>query len=182
MRKFFFLALTLLTTVASAQDSKKTVILYNIVPVDASISSDGDILEIYGQNDTYLRGYQIVKQDRTLPNESVIPEGADINGLYTVVKDNFNLNYEADRATLTRTIIQNLDNAADAVFLNPANKILITTYSSKGLSNRGKVLFDNRLKSILSYLEIKGLSKSQIIISPDQQSDVTDNIIITVIE
>lgn len=186
MTRIAIILLVCLSWSLSAQQSaRKTVILYNIVPVDASIAPDGEIMEIYGKNESYLRGYTIVKQDKTIPAADPTTETTtdpSINGLYRVVKDNYNLTYTSGKATLSRDIIRQLDGAADAVFLYPANKILITPYAKEGLSSRDKVLYDNRLKSILSYLEIKGLSKNQVLIDQDQTSKVADQIIVTIIE
>jgi hypothetical protein len=166
-----------------AQDkARTTVILYNVTPLKVDLAPDGTIINIHGRDDDYFKGYSLVRN--TDPMESGI---AGANGFFkpkdgfTVANKVFNLDYKPDLALLTRSSIASIDEAVVYLLANPAEKLLITPYKTAGTKDE-KILFDNRMKTALMYLEIKGLSKQQIAMNEVPQTAQADKMILTFIK
>ena len=55
MKKLLLILLSAISVTLSAQDAvKKTVILYNVVPLDVDLAPDGTIISINGRADEYF--------------------------------------------------------------------------------------------------------------------------------
>lgn len=165
----------------SAQDSaKNTVILYNIVPLNAELAPDGTIISIQGRADDFFKGYTLVQSQKYLD-----PALADANSLYMPPKGYavstkvFNMAFRPSFANLTRPSIINLDELVANIAANPTQKIMLTGYNPNNAEE--KLLLANRFKSVLLYLEIKGVSKGQVAINETPQLAMQDQIIGTII-
>lgn len=138
-----------------------TVILYNVVPLRVDLNQDGSIKNVYGEDVNYLRGYTLVKRQK--------PEGDNHygeGGQYERVSvEDFDLQFKANTALLTQDIVASLDKAAETVFFN-GHRILVNVYPTPA-DNKSKTLLKNRLNACLSYLEIKGVKKPQIVINTE---------------
>lgn len=181
MKKIFLFFAIVGSLHLSAQDSvKSTVILYNVVPINAELAPDGTIISIDGRADDFFKGYTLIQSQKYLD-----PTLADAKSLYVPPKGYavstrvFNLSFRPNYANLTRPSIVNLDELVANIAANPTQKIMLTGYSPDATDE--KLLLENRFKTVLLYLEIKGVSKGQIAINETPQLAMKDQIIGTII-
>lgn len=163
------------------QQAKKTTILYNVTPLEVDLAPDGTIVNIHGRADEYFKGYQLVKNKDVDNLEAKV--GNDFyqpKQKYTVSTDVLNLDFKDNLALLTRNSIAAIDEAAIRLLAKPDLKLLITPYKSQ-LSSDEKILLTNRIKTVLMYFEIKGISKSNIAFNDTAQTTKDGQIILTYI-
>ena len=99
---FFFIASIL------SQDSKKTVILYNVVPLSVELVSDGTIKTIYGRADHDFAGYQLVKTENYFSDASETVKEEEYKDV--IVSTNIKyLKFDDQVATLNKTTLAELD-------------------------------------------------------------------------
>ncbi|HMS67999.1 MAG: hypothetical protein IPL23_30090 [Saprospiraceae bacterium] len=182
MKKLLLILLSAISVTLSAQDAvKKTVILYNVVPLDVDLAPDGTIISINGRADEYFTGYTLVKVnqylDPMLANSSEFFTPPDD---YQVTTKVYNVEFRNDLAILTRPSIVNIDDLVTQIAYNSGQKIMLTTYEVKNAEE--KLLLENRLKTVLMYLEVKGVAKAQIAINEIPQTVRKSQIIATVIQ
>ncbi len=140
---------------------RNTVILYNVVPLRVDLNQDGSIKNVYGEDVNYLRGYTLVKRQKQ-EGETSYGEG----GQYERVSvEDYDLKFKNNTALLTQEIVASLDKASESVFFN-GHRILVNVYPTPA-DNKSKTLLKNRLNAYLSYLEIKGVKKTQIVINTE---------------
>ena len=161
-------------TLSQAQNTKKTVILYNVVPLSVELVNDGTIKTIYGRADHFFKGYQLVQRDRYFSEDKaeVLEEQYEDVIVSTDIKY---LGFDDQVATLNKTTISLLDQIKNTLFQNPERKVMLTSYKINEGSKREVILLKNRLASCLSYLDIMGVSKDRIVIdskTQDQNSGV----------
>ena len=174
-RAFSLLIITFFViTLSQAQNTKKTVILYNVVPLSVELVNDGTIKTIYGRADHFFKGYQLVQRDRYFSEDKseVLEEQYEDVIVSTDIKY---LGFDDQVATLNKTTISLLDKIKNTLFQNPERKVMLTSYKINEGSKREVILLKNRLASCLSYLDIMGVSKDRIVIdskTQDQNSGV----------
>ena len=143
------------------QGLKNTVILYNVVPLRVDLNHDGTIQTIYGEENSYLKGYTLVKPAEESDNQQF----GELKGYYVVSTEAYDLHFYPTSAVLAQDVIDALDKAADKVFFG-GHRILISTYAEPS-DSKGKLLFKNRLHACLMYLDVKGVTKSNIVINTE---------------
>jgi hypothetical protein len=166
--KFYFILLAMLICQSQLNN---TVILYNVVPLRVDLNSDGTIKKIYGEDNAFLRGYKVVRREERI---AANPEqySNSLANFVSVAGANFELTFDTDRAVLNEATIKGLDNAAEHIFFNE-NKLVVNSYKSDN-SPKGLKLYKNRLNAILTYLDIKGVKKENIIINLDELTNQID--------
>ena len=159
---------------------RTTVILYNVTPLKVDLAPDGTILNIHGKEDDYFKGYSLVKGSDD-QDESIASTGTEFykpNVGYSVAPKAYNLDFKPDLALLSRNAIAAIDQAIVYLSANPEQKIMITPYQSSTNSD-AKLLLDNRLKTALMYLEIKGIPRGKIALNQDIQTTNPNQLILT---
>ena len=165
-------------TSLSSQESRKTVILYNVVPLSVELIPDGTIKTIYGRADHFFAGYQLVQRENYFSNDpKANEEYANMENDVIVSTDVNNLRLDSQLATLNKSTIASLDKIKNMLFLEPNKKIMLTSYTVNPDNKRGVILLRNRLASILSYLDIMGVNKERIVLDTKTQEGTTDYII-----
>lgn len=149
---------------AFAQNSNlnNTVILYNVVPLRVDLNADGSIKNVYGEDVNYLKGYTLVRRQKADGGNSQYGTSASYE---KVSVEDYDLQFKNNTALLTQENVNALDKAAEISFFN-GHRILVNVYSTPA-DNKSKTLLKNRLNACLSYLEIKGIKKENIIINAD---------------
>jgi hypothetical protein len=170
----------LMSVISYAQQGlKNTVILYNVVPLRVDLNPDGTIQTIYGQDNKFLKGYTVVKAAKTNSQESA-QYGADTKGYTVVASEAFDIPFKTSTAILSQENIDALDKIADQSFFN-GNKIVVSSYKVNA-DNKSQTLFKNRMNAILSYLDIKNISKESIIINADEVENANESFKITFVK
>lgn len=169
-----FLAFSIAVT---AQESKKTIILYNVVPLSVELLSDGTIKSVYGKAEHYFSGYQLVKRENFFNENADNQNFGSIENDVIVSTDIKRLKFDDQLAVLNQSIIKDLDVIKEELFLNPSKKIMLTTYTVDESNKRSVVLLQNRLASCLSYLEIMGVSKDRIVLDSTPQNTESNTIL-----
>ncbi len=177
IKSLFTLSFVLILLSAQGQDSKKTVILYNVVPLSVELLKDGTIKSIYGKADHYFKGYQIVKRESSFSENADNQNFASINNDVVVSTDITRLIFDNQLAVLNQGTIAGLDKIKQDLFLNPSKKIMLTSYTIDQSNKRESILLQNRLASCLSYLEIMGVSKDRIVLDSNTQTSVSGAIL-----
>lgn len=158
---------------------RTTVILYNVTPLKVDLAPDGTILNIHGKEDDFFKGYSLVKgsddQDESIASTS---EFYKPNTGYSVAPKAYNLDFKPDLALLSRNAIGAIDQAIIYLSANPDQKIMITPYQPSSNPD-AKLLLDNRLKTALMYLEIKGIPRGKIALNQDVQTTNPNQLILT---
>ncbi len=182
MKKITQLLLIFLTSYSAicAQDKvRTTVILYNVTPLKVDLAPDGTIVNIHGKEDDYFKGYTLVKN---ADSEDIL---ANSDGAFympskdfTVAPKALNLDYRSDLALLSSKAISAIDESVAYLSANPSQKVMITPYKSSGTSDQ-LLLLDNRIKTVLMYLEIKGIAKNRIALNGEPQSTNPNQMILT---
>lgn len=153
-----------------------TVILYNVVPLRVDLNQDGSIKNVYGEDVNYLRGYTLVKRQKS-EGETTYGEGGQYE---RVSAEDFDLKFKNNTALLTQDIVASLDKAAESTFFN-GHRILVNVYPTPA-DNKSKTLLKNRLNACLSYLEIKGIKKQQIVINTEALLSEEESIKLTFVK
>jgi hypothetical protein len=168
---FFFLA-SLLSSAITAQDHlANTVILYNVVPLRVDLNIDGTIKKIYGEDNTFLRGYKVVRrEEKTVIDADQYSNS--LNNFLSIAGENYEITFDKDRAVLNESTIKSLDDASAYVFFN-GHKLVVNSYKAEE-SPKGRKLYKNRLNALLTYLDIKGMKKENIIINLDELTNQTE--------
>ncbi len=175
-RVLTFLFFVLLTEIVSGQDSRKTIILYNVVPLSVELVSDGTIKAVYGRADHYFKGYQLIQREEDVQNDK---DYADMPSNSLVSEDVYRINYQKDVATLNEQAIKDLEAIKVLLFTQQDKKIIITPYEIDEQNKKEVILSQNRLSACLSYLEILGVNKEQIILDNTSQINNEESIIIS---
>lgn len=182
MKHYIVILLTLCCSILLAQaPSKKAIILYNVVPLEVELSKDGTIITVNGRADEYFTGYKLVRVnqylDPSIANSAEFFKPAED---YTVTPKVYNIDFREELAILNRTSIVNLDEVVSQVIYNSDQNVMITPYQANSLEE--KLLLENRLKSVLMYLEIKGISKGRIALNEIPQTVRKGQLIATIIK
>jgi hypothetical protein len=151
-----------------AQDSKNTVILLNTEPVRVDLATNGDIKAIYGIEEGFLADFIIEKNefDLNLVEKPINPE--DIEGYKIVFVPTIDVKFDEEYATLNSGNISKLDYVVNEVLRDQDKKLIIRNPVSDNA-----MLSKNRLKAIMTYLTIKGVSRGLIIVEErDDNSDL----------
>ncbi|HMP30156.1 MAG TPA: hypothetical protein PKD85_11175 [Saprospiraceae bacterium] len=175
-----FLLAGYLSVIGQTQEGiRTTIILYNVTPLKVDLAPDGTIINIHGKEDDYFKGYSLVKNDDS--SIDLVASNTEFykpNVGYTVAPKAFNLDFRSDLALLSSKAIAAIDEAVVYLTANPDQKIMITPYKAS-LSKDNQLLLDNRLKTALMYLEIKGIPKGKIALNQDVQSTNPNQLILT---
>lgn len=170
----------------NSQDTKDATILYNSQPVEVQLSDAGRILAFYGIVPNYMEGYELG------PAKSVqqpIAASADIDPTFTsdsqnanydvVSRERVDLSFPSDFATLSKETIASLNEVSQLIRTSQYAKVLLTAYD---FGNGPQKLIQNRLNSVVAYLNIKGLSSEQIITEVRQSDALADTVTINFIQ
>lgn len=164
----------------SAQD-KSAVILINSVPYNVLLSNDGEIKQIQGEAIGYMKGYvrsadefDIPSIDRSIEIASNVKEGSAVRSDRSMVI------FEANYATLADDAPGILDKVADGFDNTSGEKVMITAFKSE--KNQDNTLFTNRIKTIRTYLELKGIPVSKVISEVVVSSALKDKVSLTYIQ
>jgi hypothetical protein len=177
IRTFFISLISFIALSLSAQESRKTVILYNVVPLSVELLPDGTIKTIYGKAEHFFKGYQLVKREQYFSPSANNDKYAEMTTDVIVSTDIFRMPFDEQVALLNENTIAALDQIKNMLFTNPDKKILISSYTIDQTNKREVILLQNRLASCLSYLDIMGVSKDQIVI--DGSPQINQNNVIT---
>ncbi len=169
-----------LCTCISAQD-KATVILINSVPYNVLLSSNGEVKEIRSEAVGHMAGYvrsadefDIPMADRTVDVVADVDEGSAVRSERNMVT------FETNYATLADNAIGILDDVASGFNNNSGEKIMISAF--KGDEAEGNTLYTNRIKTIRTYLELKGIPVSKIITEVVVSNPLKDKVSLTYIQ
>jgi hypothetical protein len=182
MKKITQLLIIFLTTYSalSAQNGvRTTVILYNVTPLKVDLAPDGTIVNIHGKEEDYFKGYTLVKN---ADSDDIL--ATSDGAFYTPSKDfavapkALNLDYRSDLALLSSKAIAAIDESVAYLSANPSQKVMITPYKGTGTSDQ-LLLLDNRIKTVLMYLEIKGIPKNRIALNGEPQTTIPNQMILT---
>lgn len=176
------LAFLVSSIVFSQDDLKKIVVLYNTEPLKVSVNAGGEIFDIYGKAEGYLTGYEVVKNDHALRPEDQATDFSKIEGYYVVSTENEVLTFKEGLATLSKPIIESLDNLISQIIVDPRKKILLTPYAVDDKNTAEVYLLQNRMNSCLAYLALRGLSKNQIVISEEPNKSTKKELIATTLQ
>lgn len=164
----------------SAQESRKTVILYNVVPLTVEVLKDGTIKQIYGKADHYFKGYQLLRRDNYLSEDDNPNFAYSELGDNLIVSTNYTeLGFNDQVAVLNKATIAELDRIKNVLFQDPSKKVILTSYHVDKDLKRAVILLQNRLKACLSYLDIMGVSKDRIILDSKTQVNSSNAILAT---
>lgn len=169
-----------LSASVSAQTTE-SVILYNSQAVKVELSEVGTILSFYGLMPGYMDGYDLGQANELaaveLPTESMIDvedQNFGKNAEYDVIsKERVQMSFTSNFATLSNETIAALDQVAARLKKGDHSKVLITAYSTDGQAN---TLVSNRINAVKSYLFIKGISSSNILIEVQGSSSLLDSV------
>ena len=176
-----FASLTALTAF-SQEDLKKVVVLYNTEPIKVSVNAGGEIFDIHGKAEGYLSGYQVVKNDHALKPGDQATDFAKVEGYYVVSPDNEVLSFKEGLATLSKPIIESLDNLVTQIISDTRKKILMTPYQVNDKNTAEVYLLQNRMNSCLAYLALRGVSKNQIVIAEEPNKSGKKELLATTLQ
>ena len=155
---FFWIAMSIGCTIYS-QESKEAVILYNTKPVLAEITKDGSVLQIVRDEPDFLEGFTLEVPDYVKHLGELKNTKGD--NVFSIVESNAHLlsvSFDPGFAVLTEQAINQLDNAIRLIKVNPKGKLILRTLSISDPT----ALDQNRINSIKSYLNIRGLNPEVI--------------------
>jgi hypothetical protein len=175
MNRFFFLLclILFLPILVSAQENlQNTVILYNVVPLRVDLNADGTIQKVYGEDNTFLKGYNVV---RRRPKVEINSDNYsnDLTNFVSLATENFDLIFDQNKAILNQSIVNNLDKASENLFFESERKMVLSTYKV-GDDAVSRKLYKNRINGLLAYLDIKGIKKERIVISLDELTNAIE--------
>jgi hypothetical protein len=175
----FLLAGFINVNAQTPEGTRTTVILYNVTPLKVDLAPDGTIINIHGKEDDFFKGYALVKNAES--DIDLVASNTEFykpNVGYTVAPKALNLDYRPDLALLSSKAIAAIDEAVIYLTANPEQKIMITPYRASNSSDN-QLLLDNRLKTALMYLEIKGVPKGKIALNQESQTTNPNQLILT---
>ncbi|NNF33932.1 MAG: hypothetical protein HKN68_07475 [Saprospiraceae bacterium] len=180
LRTVILTGLLAIGTFLSAQD-KSTIILINSVPYNVLLSNDGEIKEIRGEAVGHMKGYvrsadefDIPAVDRTVDIVSTVEEGSAVRS------DRSMVTFETNYATLADDASGILDKVVDGFNNTSGEKIMISAFKSE--ENEDDTLYTNRIKTIRTYFELKGIPVSKIITEVVVSSALKDKVSLTYIQ
>ncbi|MEE9439441.1 MAG: hypothetical protein V3V14_10610 [Saprospiraceae bacterium] len=165
-----------LLAAVSVNAQKQSVILYNSVPINVNLTSDGDIAIFGNVVKDYMQGYELkpVAEIKGLDFQQIKFVSATKNAGYSILSaERILLNYKPNIATLDKSILTKLNLIAARLKTEPITRVLITGHYVSG--NNLKVI-SNRVKSIKTYLKIKGVDLSKILVDK-MESGVMENVV-----
>jgi len=170
----------------NAQSQKDATILYNSQPVEVQLSEAGRILAFYGLSPNYMAGYDLGPSKATqqsITDIQLVEPGftnSSQNAEYDVVsRDRVDLSFNDGFATLSQSTIGQLNEVSKKVLAEGYAKVLVTAYSS---AEKSEKLLQNRLNSVITYLNIKGLSSDQVVTEVRESAALTDTVSINYIQ
>ncbi|MBK8054412.1 MAG: hypothetical protein IPK35_14395 [Saprospiraceae bacterium] len=155
---FFWIAMSIGYNIYS-QESKEAVILYNTKPVLAEITKGGSVLQIVRDEPDFLKGFTLEVPDYVKHMEELKKTKGD--NAVSIVESNAQLltvSFDRGFAVLTEDAINQLDNAIRLMKGNPKGKLILRTLSISDPTS----LDQNRINSIKSYFNIRGLNPDVI--------------------
>lgn len=153
--------------------SKKTIILINSVPYHVVLSSEGEIEEVNMEAKNYMRGFRKSKEEFIFPEKDIASsemlEGTSVRRERTL------LQFESGYATMNEIATSALDVIADNYVPGKSEKLLISAF--KGSDSDSPNLYNNRLATIRTYLELKGVPSdaisTEVVVSPALNNQVS---------
>ena len=185
MNKHFFLkalfsvfVLFILNSGLDAQ-SKDAVILINAIPFNVVLSPDGEIEEVKGEAVGYMRGF--------IRSADEFDVGRDVEGSITdnapgisVRSERRFVDFEAGYATLDQNASAQLDEIYTAYRPSSEEKILISAF--KGSEDESDELYNNRIQTCKTYLELKGIPAASILTEIQVSSALVNRITVSYVE
>jgi len=166
----------LITSGLTAQQTQETVILYNSQPVQVELSEMGKILSFYGLKPGYMTGFQLenaVVKIEPIVIDNVNPTFTDEsqNAEYAILsKERVMLNFDKGFATLSAENIKILNEVSRKLKNGDFQKAVITSFTN----GQNSKLVENRLESAVTYLNIKGIQRSQLITEVQESNNQGD--------
>lgn len=176
IKLLFAFSFSLILTISFAQ-SKKTVILINSVPYNVVLSPDGEIEQVNSEAKNYMRGYIKSKEEFIFESEvasSDILEGTSVRSERQL------LVFEDGYATMNESNTAILDKIADNYVPGKSEKLLISAF--KPSESAGKTLYENRLSTIKTYLELNGVPSNAISTEIVVSAALKDQVSITFVQ
>jgi hypothetical protein len=159
--------------ILSFGQSKKTIILINSVPYYVVLSPDGEIEQVNNEAKNYMRGFKKSKEEfifleRNIASSDML-DGASVRSERTL------LQFESGYATMDEIATSALDIIADNFVPGKSGNLLISAF--KGSESESANLYNNRLSTIRTYLELKGVPSdaisTEVVVSPALISQVS---------
>ena len=179
-RAICLIVLTSVVTCLSAQD-KAAVILINSVPYNVLLSKKGDIKQIKGEATGHMKGFIRSADEFDLPGGSKevaitsnLEEGAAVRS------DRSMIDFEPNYATLADNSEGILNQVAEGFKLSSQEKVMISAFKSE--ESEDNSLYSNRIKTIRTYLELKGIPSSRILTEILVSSALKDKVSLTYIQ
>ncbi len=175
---FFVLVFLLINSGLDAQ-SKDAVILINAIPFNVVLSPQGEIEEVKGEAVGYLRGFirSADEFDVGRDTEGTIADNAP--GISVRSERRF-VDFEAGYATLDQNASAQLDEIYTSFRPSTEEKILISAF--KGSEDESDELYNNRIETCKTYLELKGIPSSRIMTEIQVSSALIHRITVSYIE
>jgi outer membrane protein OmpA-like peptidoglycan-associated protein len=183
MNKIFKLKIVLVCTFSligllAIGQSKKTIILINSVPYYVVLSPEGEIEQVNSEAKGYMRGYKKSKEEFVFPEKEVA--SSEYLESLSVRRDRLLLAFETGYATMDEAATAQLDKVADNYVPGKSEKLLITAF--KGSESDNNNLFDNRMSTVRTYLELKGVPSNAIITEVAVSPALKDQVSVTYIQ
>jgi hypothetical protein len=165
---FLLLFIALAFNQLLSQDSKNTVILLNTEPVRVELASNGEINTLYGIEEGYLDEFIVERNqfELNLVEKPLDPD--EIEGYKIVFIPTMDLVFESQYATLNNGNIAKLDYVVNELIRDRDKKVII-----RNPLNDNTILNKNRLKAIMTYLNIKGVSRGLILLEDREDGNET---------
>lgn len=143
------------------------------MPYNVVLSSDGEIEQVNNEAKNYMRGYKKSKQEFIFPEKdlasSEMLEGTSVRSERTL------LQFESGYATMDEIATSALDIIADNYVPGKSEKLLISAFKESDTVTSN--LYNNRLATIRTYLELKGVPSdaisTEIVVSPALNNQVS---------
>ncbi len=159
------LAMLCIITSFTLYAQNKTVILYNLEPIQVQLEGD-NIIQFIGVQSDYMDGYDLTDNRlvAVTPLKSIDSEvsKSSSNGMYSIVsKERIFLEFSPSNSILDRNSILELNKIAARLISDNSLNLLIASHTEMGKKSSDK-LAANRLKAVKAYLKIKGIHKDRI--------------------
>lgn len=182
---FLSVLLVFVVVVASAQETKTSVILYNSEAYLAEFTTDGKILNLIEKKPNYLKGYNVVEDKNFSTNFAAVEtvesnNSGSVDQGATVSADRKFIDFEAQYATLDEMSLKRLDKVISHLNSNPSSKVMITSHRLDDNNNTIK-LSNNRIDSCQKYLELNGIPTVRIISTSVYAPSLKDKVAISYI-
>ncbi len=177
--------LLFVVVVASAQDTKTSVILYNSEAYLAEFTTDGKIVKLIEKKPNYLKDFNVVEDKSFSPDFAVLEpvqntSSGTIGEGATVSADRKFIDFKTQYATLDQRSLERLDKVVNHLNKNRNAKVMITSHRIDDTNNTIK-LSNNRISSCQKYLELKGITASRIISTSVYAPSLKDKVAISFI-